>query len=248
MTFIPFTNRVGFVMTSEPMIQNFRTTDELGRTLEESKFAEQFERIFQAAYTGDLTECMQVVEEGFADFDAVSFGRFRTGRGKSLDNVSLLRVAELYGRRHLVDFLRIKIRSNAISAVHAERTIAEMLALEAAKKYQSELLQSWDQKQNLKSDYYTRLDDDRARYDKQVELLKLMKPRDISVWIHYALETSYTAAEWQEKKPIVDGLIERQDQINFFKKRIEEPFNVGSADARRTTMRAFVDFAEKKWD
>lgn len=238
MSLILFGDGKGYVMTSVPI-----------KSHEERKFTQQFEKIFRAAISGDLTECLLVVEEGYTDFEAVSFGKFRTKSGKKLDNVTPLRAAELYGHQIIVRLFGLIVRSHATSAARTERTIAEMLAIEAAKKYRSELDQSWDRKQNLKSEYYTRLDDDdRVLYEKQTRLLKLMKPSDISYWVHHALESSYTAEELQEKKQLIDGLTERNDQIKFFKIRIEQPFNVNYADAKRVMMMAFVDFAEKKLD
>jgi len=92
----------------------YRFTDSLGRTELDRKFLNQFEKIFLAAADGDLKTCQEVVDEGFCDFNAVSYGRFGTSFGKRLDGISPLQIAEERGCREVVELFK-KVQSNKAS-------------------------------------------------------------------------------------------------------------------------------------
>lgn len=92
---IPFGSGKSYVVR-DLLIENdveHRFTDKLGRTEKDRQFLVQFETIFLAAATGDLSKCQTVIDEGFRDFKAVSFGKFQTDSGEKLDDVSPLNIA-----------------------------------------------------------------------------------------------------------------------------------------------------------
>lgn len=47
--------------------------DEQGRTPKEAAYAEAYLRLINATFTNDVTECRQVIEEGFREVTAPSF-------------------------------------------------------------------------------------------------------------------------------------------------------------------------------
>lgn len=80
--------------------------DHLGRTEEDIRFVQQFEKIFLAAASGNLQGCQEVVREGFCDFSAVSVGRYGTNSATYLNNISPIKIANLREHSDIVDYLR----------------------------------------------------------------------------------------------------------------------------------------------
>jgi hypothetical protein len=94
----------------------YRFEDSMGRTEQDRRFLEQFERIFLAAGQGNLKECQEVVAEGFQDFNAYSIGRFGTNSGKSLDKISPFKIAEMRGHTKVTQYFFEKMGSSQKSS------------------------------------------------------------------------------------------------------------------------------------
>ncbi len=69
------------------------------RTLDNERFLVLFQRCFQAAASGNISSCEEVVSAGFSDFNAVGYGP--TFKGKSP-----LKIAEAQGHQHIVHFFQ----------------------------------------------------------------------------------------------------------------------------------------------
>lgn len=106
-TIIPFDSGRSYVVCNLPeRTENYKIHDKLGRSQEEIKFLDAFERIFYAAAQGDLKKCQAIIEEEkFPDIDAYSINKFANqGSGQSLDYVSIRKVAELNNHTHITEY------------------------------------------------------------------------------------------------------------------------------------------------
>jgi len=104
---IPFDTGRSYVVRSLPLERTeYRFEDSMGRTEKDKAFLNQFETLFLAASKGDLATCKGVVDQGFRDFNAYSVGRFGTGGGSSLDNISPLQIAQDRGHTEVAEFFK----------------------------------------------------------------------------------------------------------------------------------------------
>ncbi len=97
-TIILFDSGRSYVVCNLPKRQeDYKIHDKLGRSQEEKKFLDAFERMFYAAAQGDLKKCQAIIEEEkFSDIDAYSVNKFANqANGQSLDYVSVRYVAEM---------------------------------------------------------------------------------------------------------------------------------------------------------
>ena len=92
----------------------FKVKDRLGRTEEDKKFLDQFIKIFNAASTGDLHTCQQVVQDGYCDFDTFIIG-LPTSNNASIDKISPLQIAINNKHQAIVDYFN---RINGNSSVN----------------------------------------------------------------------------------------------------------------------------------
>ncbi len=104
---VPFDSGKSYAVRAiSPQVEEYRFTDRLGRTQKDRDFLEQLETIFLAAGKGDLKTCQAVVEQGFCDFHAVTYGKFGTSSGKYLNNISPLQIAEMREHQDVVNFFK----------------------------------------------------------------------------------------------------------------------------------------------
>jgi len=110
---IPFDSGKSYVVCDLPRKQEkYEPMDKLGRTNQDRRFLEQFERIFLAAAEGDLKTCQDVVGNGFFDLKAVSYGRFGTESGTYFNNISPIQIAEMKGHQEIVEYFKTIIYRN----------------------------------------------------------------------------------------------------------------------------------------
>ena len=105
-TVIPFDSGKSYVVCSLPERQeDYKIHDKLGRSAEEIKFLDAFERIFYAAAQGDLKKCQAIIEEEkFPDIDAYSVNKFANQvNGQSFGAITSWKCA-----RNMVDAARWK--------------------------------------------------------------------------------------------------------------------------------------------
>jgi|GEM_PF-5647176 hypothetical protein len=120
-----FDNKEACVFRSTPAIyseSSFR--DHLFRTAEDVVFLHQFEQIFLAASEGNKAICKYLVQQGFSDFNAVSYGRFGSTLDDSLDGVSPLKIAERKGHDHITKYFKKCLAKT----VNLEKCLVEILA------------------------------------------------------------------------------------------------------------------------
>lgn len=125
-TTVPFDSEQAFVVRSSPVKSaECGSVDQLGRTEGDKLFLEQFERIFRAAYKGNLTKCKRIVKEGFCDFEAFRVGGLDTKLGDSFDKISPLKIAEMRGHTNIVEyFLNVsKDSQNCAEGNNLEKTV-----------------------------------------------------------------------------------------------------------------------------
>jgi hypothetical protein len=110
---VPFDGNTAYVVRSlspEKREGDFHI-DSMGRTEQDRKFLDQFEKLFYAAASGNISKCRQIVEKGFCDFNAYSVGRFSTPSGRPVDYTSPLQIAEAMEYHHITKYFQKKLET-----------------------------------------------------------------------------------------------------------------------------------------
>lgn len=233
-TIILFDSGSAFVVRSFSPTQEekYRIVDTLGRTQEEKRFLDSFERIFIAASTGDLKKCQNIVEkENFNDIDAYSIGKFSDQRsGKSLDKISPRQIAQINGYSNITDYF-----SKRFDSYHESKNIAqkpvfnlELASEEDKKTYESHKKSFEEYLSNKETPYNAILDSIRAnimntysfeeRIDK-VGLLKKMNATELLQYVEVRCEEEFTSDSPYEKEKRLELYAMRDCLKDFLSKK-----------------------------